>query len=139
MLDSDVANLYRCETKYVNRVVKRNFERFPEEFCFKLTEEETQNLRCQFVTLKRNGRGEHRKYIPYVFTEHGITMIAGLLNSDIAISVSIKIVNSFIAMRKFISVNGQMFERLTNMEYKLIEHDKKIDEVFSRLQKKEQF
>ena len=139
MLDSDVANLYRCETKYVNRVVKRNFERFPEEFCFKLTEEETQNLRCQFVTLKRNGRGEHRKYIPYVFTEHGITMIAGLLNSDIAISVSIKIVNLFIAMRKFISVNGQMFERLTNMEYKLIEHDKKIDEVFSRLQKKEQF
>ena len=64
MLDSDVANLYHCETKYVNRVVKRNIERFPEEFCFQLKEEEFQILRCQFVTLKNNGRGQHRKYLP---------------------------------------------------------------------------
>ena len=96
MLDRDVAMLYQSETKYVNRVVKRNIERFPEEFCFQLTEEEYKCLRCQFVTLNKSGRGQHRKYMPYVFTEHGITMLAGLLNSDIAIIVSIRIINSFI-------------------------------------------
>ena len=96
MLDSDVANLYDCETKYVNRVVKRNIDRFPEEFCFQLNEEEYKSLRCQFVTLKKSGRGGHRKYMPYVFTEHGIIMIAGLLNSNTAINVSIKIIKAFI-------------------------------------------
>ena len=79
MLDSDVAMLYQCETKYVNRVVKRNIERFPKEFCFQLTENEFQILRCQFVTLNNNGRGEHRKYLPYVFTEQGIAMLSALL------------------------------------------------------------
>ena len=91
MLDSDVAMLYDCETKYVNRVVKRNSERFPEEFCFKLTEEEYKYLRCQFVTLKNEGRGEHTKYLPYVYTEQGIAMLSALLKSDIAVKVSIKI------------------------------------------------
>ena len=134
ILDSDVGNLYHCETKYINRVVKRNIERFPEEFCFQLTEEEYKSLRCQIVTLKKSGRGEHRKYMPYVFTEHGITMIAGLLNSDIAISVSIKIINTFIKMRNFIVSNGQVFERLTNLEYKQLEHEKKFDKVFNMLQ-----
>ena len=85
MLDSDVANIYHCETKYVNRVVKRNLERFPEEFCFQLNENEFEVLRCQFVTLKENGRGQHRKYLPYVFTEQGIAMLSALLKSDIAI------------------------------------------------------
>ena len=66
MMDSDVANIYHCETKYVNRVIKRNIERFPEEFCFKLNENEFEVLRCQFVTLNENGRGQHRKYLPYV-------------------------------------------------------------------------
>ena len=86
ILDSDVSNLYHCETKYLNRVVKRNIARFPEEFCFRLTEKEYKSLRCQFVTLEKNGRGQHRKYMPYAFTEHGITMLAGLLKSDIAIN-----------------------------------------------------
>ena len=124
MLDSDVAKLYNCETKYVNRVVKRNIERFPEEFCFQLTENEFQVLRCQFVTLNENGRGQHRKYLPYVFTEYGITMLAGLLKSEVAVNVSIRIVNTFIEMRKFLMINGQVFERLTNMECKLLEHGK---------------
>lgn len=138
MLDSDVAKLYDCETKYVNRVVKRNIERFPEEFCFQLTEKEYEFLRCQFVTLK-NGRGQHRKYMTYVFTEHGITMLASLLTSKIAINISIKIINTFIEMRKFISSNGQIFERLTSMEYKLLEHDKKFDILFDELQKNKEF
>ena len=136
MLDSDVAMLYHCETKYINRVVKRNIERFPEEFCFQLTEKEFQNLRCQFVTSsfeKQNYGG--RRYLPYVFTEQGIAMLSALLKSDIAIKVSINIMKAFIEMRKFITNNAQVFERLTKIEYKMLEHDKKFDIVFNELQK----
>lgn len=135
MLDSDVAKLYQCETKYVNRIVKRNIERFPEEFCFQLVEKEFQSLRCQFVTLNSKGRGQHRKYLPYVFTEQGIAMLSALLKSEAAIKVSINIMKAFIEMRKFIATNGQVFQRLTNVEYKLLEHDKKFDQVFNELQK----
>ena len=103
LIDSDVANIYHCETKYVNRVVKRNIERFPEEFCFQLNENEFESLRCQFITLNENGRGQHRKYLPYVFTEYGIAMLAGLLKSEIAVNISIRIVNTFIEMRKMLS------------------------------------
>lgn len=136
ILDSNVAKLYKCETKYVNRVVKRNIERFPEEFCFQLNIEEFQNLRCQFVTSsfeKQNYGG--RRYMPYVFTEQGIVMLSALLKSDIAVSVSINIMKAFIEMRKVLSGNGQIFERLTNVEYKMLEHDKKFEEVFNELQK----
>ena len=143
MIDSDVAMLYQCETKYVNRVVKRNIERFPEEFCFQLTEKESQNLRCQFVTSsfeKQNYGG--RRYLPYVFTEQGIAMLSALLKSEIAVKVSINIMKAFIEMRKFIINNGQVFERLTNVECKLLEqkkmltdHEKKFEKVFDELQK----
>ena len=139
MLDSDVAMLYHYETKNVNKAVKRNIDRFPEEFCFQLTENEFQTLRFQIGTSKQNleikdeFRGG-RRYLPYVFTEQGIAMLAGVLKNDIAVKVSINIIKSFIEMRKFISLNGQVFERLTNMEYKLLEHDKKFDEVFNQLQ-----
>lgn len=137
MLDSNVAHMYHCETKYVNRVVKRNIERFPEEFCFQLTENEFESLRCQFVTLNEKGRGQHRKYLPYVFTEQGIAMLSALLKSDIAISVSVNIMKAFIEMRKFLMLNGQVFERLMNIEYKLLEHDKKFDKVFNQFQLEE--
>ena len=142
MLDSDVAMLYHYETKKINQTVNRNKERFPEDFCFQLTGEEYNFLRSQFVTLKKNGRGQHRKYMPYVFTEQGIAMLSGLLKNDIAVQVSIRIMNAFVEMRKFLSQNGQFFERLTNLEYKLfdqnkkmIEYDKKFDQVFDELQK----
>ena len=137
MIDSDVANIYHCETKYVNRVVKRNVERFPEEFCFQLNENEFEVLRCQFVTLNENGRGQHRKYLPYVFTEQGIAMLSALLKSDVAVSVSVNIMKAFIEMRKFLMLNVQVFERLTSVEHKLLEHDKKFDEVFNQLQLEE--
>ena len=137
MLDSDVARLFNYTTKDLNRNVKNNIERFPEYYCFQLTEEEYKSLRCKIFTLNENGRGQHRKYLPYVFTEYGITMLAGLLKSDIAVNVSIKIVNTFIEMRKFLIQNGQIFERLTNIEYKLLEHDKKFNEVFNQLQVEE--
>ncbi len=116
MLDSDVAMLYHYETKKVNQAVKRNIERFPENFCFQLTEEELAVLRSQIVTLEENaGRGKHRKYLPYAFTEQGIAMLSGLLKNDIAIQVSINIMNAFVEMRKFLMMNGQVFERLTSI------------------------
>ena len=159
MLDSDVARLYHYETRRINETVKRNKQRFPENFCFQLTEEEyksfrfknftlneiyskdvieNNSLRSQIATLDENaGRGKHRKYLPYVFTEQGIAMLSGLLKNDIAIQVSINIMNAFVEMRRFFAVNGQLFERLTNVEYKLLEHDKKFDKVFDRLQNEE--
>ena len=141
MLDSNVAMLYHYETKNVNKAMKRNIERFPEDFCFQLTNHEFKNLRFQFGTLNKkvNNGKVIRKYLPYVYTEQGISMLAGVLKNDIAIQVSISIIRAFIEMRKFISSNSQIFERLTNVEYKLLEHDKKFDKVFNELQKDENF
>ena len=156
MLDSDVAMLYHYETKKINQAVKRNIDRFPEKFCFQLTEEEFLNLRSQIVTLNEininaeqennwsqfvtssksdNSKHRGKKYLPYVFTEQGIAMLSGLLKNDIAVQVSIHIMDAFVEMRKFISINGQVFERLTNVEYKLLEHDNKFNQVFNELQK----
>ena len=134
MLDSDVARLYHYETRRINETVKRNIERFPIEFCFQLTSQEYEVLKSQIATS--NIRGGKQK-LPYVFTEKGIIMLSGLLKNEVAIEVSIKIVEAFVEMRKFISSNGQLFERLTNVEYKLLEHDKKFDEVFDQLQHEE--
>ena len=150
MLDSDVAMLYHYDTKNINKAMKRNIERFPEDFCFQITENELKNLRLQFTTLnskeemwfqsgttlqKENIKYRSEKYLPYVYTEQGIAMLAGILRNEIAVNVSINIMRAFVEMRKFISANGQVFERLTKVEYKLLEHDKKFDDVFNELQK----
>ena len=126
------------KTSFFFYAVKRNIYRFSEEFCFQLTEEEFQNLRFQIGTSKQNEefRGG-RRYLPYVFTEQGIAMLAGVLKNDIAVKVSINIIKSFIEMRKILAVNGRLFDRLTNVEYKLLEHDKKFDKVFDQLQNEE--
>ena len=153
MLDSDVAMLYHYQTKRINEAVKRNKERFPENFCFQLTTEEIENIKMpnvvlnlknennwsQFATSSKSENIKHRgkKYLPYVFTEQGIAMLSGLLKNDIAVQVSINIMNAFVEMRKFLIQNGQIFERLTNIEYKLLEHDKKFNEVFNQLQVEE--
>ena len=138
MLDSDVAMLYQTETKKINQAVKRNIERFPEKFCFQLKETELENLRSQIVTssLKKENYGG-RRYLPYVFTEQGIAMLSGLLKNEIAIQVSINIMDAFVEMRKFLNNNGQILERLTGVEYKLLQHDKKFEEVFNNLQHEE--
>lgn len=127
MLDSDVARLYQYETKNINKAMKRNIERFPEDFCFQLTKKEIENLRFQFGTssLEKENYGG-RRYLPYAYTEQGISMLAGVLKNDIAIQVSISIIRAFIEMRKFIANNSNMLSRLTTVEYKLLEHDKKI-------------
>ncbi len=135
MLDSDVAMLYHYDTKRINETVKRNIERFPEEFCFQLSNKEYDVLKSQIATSKIRGG---KQKIPYVFTEKGILMLSGILKNKIAIEVSIKIVEAFVEMRKFISSNGQVFERLTNVEYKLLEQDKKFDIIFDELQKDKQ-
>lgn len=139
MLDSDVAMLYHYTTKNINKAVKRNIDRFPEDFCFQLTESEFQNLRFQFGTLNRKvNNGEvTRKYLPYVFTEQGISMLSGVLKNEIAVKVSVSIIRAFVEMRKFLMLNGQVFGRLTSIEHKLLEHDKKFDEVFNQLQQEE--
>lgn len=119
MLDSDVARLYHYTTKNINKAVKRNLDRFPEDFCFQLTESEFQDLRFQIGTLnKKVNNGEvTRKYLPYAFTEQGISMLSGVLRNEIAVKVSISIIRAFAEMRKFLSANGQLFERLTNVEH----------------------
>ena len=100
-------------------------------------ENEVKNLRCQFVTSSLSKNYGGRRYLPYVFTEQGIAMLSALLKSDVAIKVSVNIMKAFIEMRKFIYSHGQIFERLTSLEYKQLENDKKFDEIFNRLQKEE--
>ena len=112
MIDSDLAMLYQVETKVFNQAVKRNIARFPDNFRFQLTKDEYAVLRSQVVTLNENvGRGTHRKYLPYVFTEQGIAMLSAVLRSDTAIQISINIMNAFVEMRRFIANNALLFER----------------------------
>lgn len=141
MLDSDVAMLYHYETKYINLAVRRNKERFPESFCFQLTKEEFDNLRLQIATLNYqtdNKTQVTRKYLPYVFTEQGIAMLSGLLKNEIAIQVSINIMNAFVEMRRFIVTNSNIFNLSTRMEHKFLEYDQKFDIVFDELQNKKE-
>ena len=139
MLDSDVAMLYHYETKNINKAMKRNINRFPEDFCFQLTEKEVENLRFQIGTSSLNKENYGgRRYLPYVYTEQGISMLAGVLKNEIAIQVSISIIRAFIEMRRFISLNGQIFQEISDIKGQLLEHDKKFDEVFDELQRKQE-
>lgn len=130
MLDSDLALLYGVETKRLNERVKRNSNRFPENFCFQLTRKEFDDLRSQFATSNEYGG---RRYLPYAFSEQGIAMLSAVLNSNTAVEVSIRIMNSFVAMRRFIASNGLMFERLNAIELRQIEYQKKTDERFDEV------
>jgi len=139
MLDSDVAMLYHYETKKINQAVKRNTERFPEDFCFQLTDKEVKQNWSQIVTSSNKENNKHRgkTYLPYVFTEQGIAMLSGLLRNEIAVQVSINIMNAFVEMRRFLNSNGQIFERLTTLEYKQLENERNFDKVFNMLQQEE--
>ena len=137
MLDSDLARLYECKngTKDINKAVKRNEERFPNEFMFQLTNEEYYSLRFQFGTLK-NGRGQHSKYLPYAFTEQGVAMLSSVLHSETAIKTSIKIINVFVAMKKYISSNLIEQKFINNM---VLEHEleiKLLQESFNKFEEK---
>ena len=138
MIDSDLAMLYQVETSALNRAVKRNIKRFPEDFRFQLTEEEYDFLRCQFGISKAdtenkvNGRGG-RRYLPYVFTEQGISMLASVLHSEVAINVSIGIMRAFVEMRRFIASNSLLFERISSVELKQLEYQKQTDEKLEQI------
>lgn len=134
MLDSDLARIFQVETKVFNQAVKRNTDRFPENFCFQLTQDEfhTINLRSQFVTSSLNYGG--RRYLPYAFTEQGIAMLSAVLRSDVAVKVSIAIMNAFVEMRKMLVDNAALFHRLDKMELKHAEADQKFEEIFKALE-----
>ena len=127
MIDRDLAYLYNVETKALNQAVKRNISRFPESFRFQISDDEKDELvtNCdRFETLK------HSSSNPYVYTEQGIAMLSAVLRSDVAVEVSVKIMNSFVEMRKFLLSNREMFARLDRVELKQLETDKKLEEVF---------
>lgn len=136
MLDEDLAELYNVKIKRLNEQVRRNIERFPFEFMFQLNGLEHNSLRSQIATLNK-GRGIHRKYLPYAFTEQGVAMLSGVLKSDTAIRVSIQIIQAFVAMRKFLISNAQIFQRLDVVEKKQIEQDQKFEEIFDAIQSKD--
>ena len=131
LLDRDLAALYGVDTKVFNQAVKRNIERFPVEFRFQLTQEEYESLRSQIVTSKE-GRGG-RRYMPYAFTEQGVAMLSAVLRSDTAIQVSIRIINAFVEMRRFIANNAALFERISAVELKRLEYQKRTDEKFDKV------
>jgi len=139
MLDRDLAELYGVETKNLNRAVTRNIERFPEKFRFQLTREEYENLRFQFGTLSldsENTWGKHTKYLPYVFTEQGVSMLSAVLKSKTAIDISIKIIDSFVSMRKFISQNASVFQRLEILEQNQLITNTNFDKIFKAIEEK---
>ena len=119
MLDKDLAELYGVETKVLNQAVKRNIERFPDDFIFQLNKDEWEFLRSQIVTIK-NGRGEHVKYLPFAFTEQGVAMLSGVLRSPIAIQVNIRIMRAFVTVRQYLAIqkqeNGELEARIKQLE-----------------------
>lgn len=136
MLDSDLVVLYQVETGALNRAVKRNISRYPEDFRFQLTKEEYQNLRCQ-TGISSSAQGENnyggRRTLPYVFTEQGISMLASVLHSEVAIKVSIGIMRTFVEMRRFIANNALLLERISNVELKQLEYQKQTDEKLDQI------
>ena len=135
MLSQDLAELYQVETKALNQQVKRNKGKFPESYMFQLTREEYYRLRSQNVTLKR---GQHSKYLPYAFTEHGILMLSSVLNSERADKVSMIIVETFIKLREILYLHKDIMHQLENVQSKIAEHDNKLLIIFEYLRQLEQ-
>lgn len=140
MLDYHLAAIYEVETKRLNEQVKRNKKRFPESFMFQINESEWNNLRSQIATtdlshdLESQSATAKRRTLPYVFTEQGVSMLSAVLHSDKAIQVSIKIIQAFVSMRKFLLINAYVFQRLDQVEIKLLKTDEKIDQIFKALE-----
>lgn len=131
MLDRELAQLYGVETKVLNQAVKRNIQRFPERFMFQVSPEEWDSLKSQIVTSNK-GRGGDR-YFPYAFTEQGVTQLSTILRSKTAIEVSIRIMDAFVAMRRFLSTNAGMFQRIEKVEQHQMLTDKKVELVLKRM------
>lgn len=132
LLDRDLASLYEVETKVLIQAVKRNIERFPEDFMFQLNKDESESLRSQFVTLE-TGRGQHRKYLADAFTEQGVAMLSSVLRSPRAVQVNIEIMRTFIRLRQLLSSNGELARRLDLLEKKYDARFKVVFEAIRRL------
>lgn len=130
ILDRDLAQLYQVETSQLNRQVKRNIQRFPGDFMFQLTKEEADSLKCQNGTSSWGG---DRRALPHVFTEQGVSMLAGLLRSEVAINANIAIMRAFVAMRRFLSANAGMFQRIERLERHQMLTDQKMEQVLKRM------
>ena len=133
MIDRDLAELYGVETKRINEQVKRNIERFPERFMFQLSDVEFENWKSQFATSNSDKMGLRRA--PYAFTEQGVAMLSTVLKSETAVNVSIQIMDAFVAMRRFLQNNAQIFTELDQLKQHQIESDKKIEELFDKMDK----
>lgn len=130
MLDRDLAELYGVETRRLKEQVRRNIDRFPKSFMFELTKEEHTALRSQFATLKR---GRHSKYPPFVFTEHGILMLSSVLNSELAVKMSVQIIETFVQLRKLANNYDEIMTKINQMEARNNEQFSEIYEVLQRL------
>ena len=134
MLDSDLAFLYGIEVRLLNQAVRRNIDRFPSDFMFRLTKEEYDSLRSQFVILE-TGRGAHRKFMPYAFTEQGVAMLSGILRSKKPVEVNIRIMRAFVHMRRMLFQNQDL---LLHLNRKIIEHDDNFEKVFKIIEERQQ-
>lgn len=132
MLDTDLAELYAVETRVLKQAVRRNLDRFPEDFMFELTPDEWSSLRSQFVTLKRGG---HSKYPPFAFTEHGVLMLSSVLKSDRATQVNIRIMRVYTKMKEVLLSNKDILLKLEKLERKSDRYDEDIQLVFSAVKK----
>ena len=131
MIDKDLAMLYGVKTKNLNKAITRNIERFPEDFMFQLTPDEFTSLRFQFGTSKK-GRGG-RRYLPYVFTQEGVAMLSGVLNSERAVQVNIAIMRAFVKLRQIISTHKELAHKLNELERKIERHDTEIQSIFEAI------
>jgi hypothetical protein len=143
MLDRDLAALYEIETKVLNQAVKRNIKRFPSDFMFQLTSEEfeqiniqyesEESLRSQFVTLK-TGRGHHTKFLPYAFTEQGVAMLSGVVNSDKAIHMNIAIMRAFVDVRRVLLSQSDLRQQLNEIKDRIGEHDAQLNQIYDAME-----
>ncbi len=147
MLDRDLAHLYETETKALNLAVKRNLKRFPADFMFQLTKEEFDGIRFQVETLEKDqkplrlqtetlktGRGQHSKYLPYAFTEQGVAMLSGVLNSDKAINMNIAIMRAFVDIRRILIKQSDLKEQLKEIKERLGEHDAQLTVIYDAME-----
>jgi phage regulator Rha-like protein len=146
MLDKDLAFLYEIETRILNQAVKRNIKRFPEDFMFQLTKEEYEQIQLQVSTSENNPssksqivtlntkRGQNLKYLPYAFTEQGVAMLSGIINSDKAISMNIAIMRAFVAIKKVLLQQNDMKEQLQEIKERLGEHDVQLNQIYDALE-----
>jgi phage regulator Rha-like protein len=147
MLDYDLADLYEVEIRTLNQSVKRNSKRFPKDFMFQLTKEESEglrlqnetlessnSLRSQFVILKTSSRGQHRKFMPYAFTEQGVAMLSGILNSDKAINMNIAIMRAFVEIRRILLKESNLAEQIKQIKNHLGEHDTQLNQIYDAME-----